>query len=288
MLDFDAPGALTLAADQIKAQIDAGCELPAKYDWRIKASSLGEQCLAKTWYAWRWAVKEAIPGRVARMFGRGNEAEARMITYIQKGGWQIQEFDPSKPETQQFRQWRAKAIEGHMSNYADGKCYNPEFCLSEWLLELKTMERSKFNRLVAKRSVMQCEHKYYTQVQIYLKVLNLPFCLFVAECTEDQEIYVEIIRYNEDAAARAIEVGYMIAFANIRPARVSDNPTFGMCKSCKFHDICHFETPVDKNCRSCLNCQPVANGQFFCGHWNAFIPNEAAILAACDNHDAVK
>jgi hypothetical protein len=288
MLDLTAPGALALAADQIKAQIDEAGELPARFSWRIKPSSLGGECVARIWYAWRWASKRTTPGRLARTFDRGNEAEARMCAYIRKAGWVIMDEDPERLHLKK-KQYKAKALNKHLASFIDGLCYHEEHtAFMFWLLELKTMSRGRFNQLIAKRSVQQKENQYYTQLQIYMHLMQKPYCLFVAECTEDQEIYTEVIPYNAEVALRALELGTIVMTSNIRPARVAETPAFGVCKSCEHLPVCHLGARAEKNCRSCLHIEAIDGGQFKCNKWNATIPGEAEMLQGCPEHEGIK
>lgn len=287
MIDLSAPGALALAAEQIKFDIDEAGALPARFHWRIKPSSLGGECVARIWYSWRWASRQVTPGRLARTFDRGNEAEKRMVAYIRKGGWTVHEVDPARVGKAK-KQFKAKALGGHLASFLDGICSHERHTnFEQWLLELKTMAKGRFNQLAAK-SVHQKENTYYTQLQIYLHLFQLPYCLFVAECTEDQEIYIEVIPYNREAAERALELAGIIMTSNIRPARIAQTPTFGMCKKCEHAGVCHLGEPVAKNCRSCLHVKPVEDGRFWCTGWNCAIPGEAEMLAGCPNHEGIK
>lgn len=288
MIDLRVPGALTMVADQIKADIDEAGELPARFSWRIKPSSLGGECVARIWYAWRWAAKRTTPGRLARTFDRGNEAEARMVAYIRKGGWMIMDEDPNRQHLKK-KQYKARALRKHLASFIDGICKHEQHTENAvWLLELKTMARGRFNQLVAKRSVQSKENQYYTQLQIYMHLMQLACCLFVAECTEDQEIYIEVIPYNAEVALRALELGGIVMTSNIRPARIAETPAFGMCKGCEFLGVCHLGENIEKNCRSCLHVEPIDDGKFKCNRWNATIPGEAEMLAGCSEHEGVK
>ena len=43
------------------------------------ASTLGEKCDRKLWLGFRWAVRENFPGRILRVFRRGQNEEATVV-----------------------------------------------------------------------------------------------------------------------------------------------------------------------------------------------------------------
>lgn len=288
MIDYNAPGALRLVADQITDGIETHTARPAKYSWRIKPSKLGGECIAQIWYAFRWVARSPIDGQSARRMDRGTDRENSLVKYLRQAGWTVQDTDPSK-EGKKFNQWNFKALDGHVSAYLDGIMWHPDFFGGgKVLLELKTMAKGRFGRLASKRSLMVTEPEYYGQIQPYMGAYGLPYCVFFAECQDTQEIYVEVIRFDPDYAARLLTIAEAVKNSRLRPARVAQSPTYHGCKRCEFLNVCHYDANVDRNCRSCVNAIAAEGGRFYCDRWKAFIPDEKAILAACPHHDPVK
>ena len=289
MIDITLPGAPKLLADRVVAQIDEATTRPGKYVWRIKPSSVGKECVAANWYAFRWAKCKTLPGRIARIFAKGHDTEPRLIEYLRVSGWTVLDIDPSTPPESKFRQWNIKALNGHMSAYADGIGWHPELTgNTRVLVEAKSYNKRRFTHLISKPSVKLTDFEYYTQVVIYLMGFDLPYAVFICECKDDGDIHVQIIRRDDETAQRALGVGNTIMTSRIRPARVAESPAFHICTKCDFNGVCHLGEPVDVNCRSCLNCVAIEGGKFGCTKWNAVIPNEQAIMAACPHHEPIK
>jgi hypothetical protein len=288
MLDYTAPGALRLVADQIADGIETHTARPAKYSWRIKPSKLNGECVAEIWYGFRWVSRSPIEGQSARRMDRGTDRENSLVRYLRQAGWVVYDIDPSK-EGKKFNQWNFTALDGHVSAYLDGKMHHKEFFGgAEVLLELKTMAKGRFGRLFSKRSLMVTEPEYYGQIQIYMDGYNLDYCVFFAECQDTQEIYVEVVRRDPLLASRLLMVAETIKNSRVRPSRVAQSPTYHKCKSCEFLNVCHYDANVDRNCRSCVNAIAAQGGKFYCDKWKAFIPGEKEILAACPHHEPVK
>ena len=288
MLDLTLPGATKMLADKIVTGIDAATELQGKHSWRVKPSMLGKECIAAGWYAFRWAKRVNKPGKVARIFAKGHDTEPRLIDYLRRSGWIVLDVDPAKAG-KKFEQWNFKALNGHMSAYLDGIGSHPEYTGGLWvLIEAKSYNKRRFNLLTSKGNVKLTDYEYYVQVCLYMMGYNLPWTLLICECKDDGDIHVEVIMRDDETAQRALSVGNTIMTNRIRPARVAESAAFHVCKKCDFQGVCHLGEQVEKNCRSCLHCVAVEGGKFACERWNAVIPNEDAIMQACDQHDPIK
>jgi len=287
MIDLTIPGARKLLADKVTAQIDAATVVKGKHAWRIKPSAVGKDCIAAGWYGYRWAKRADKPGRVGRIFGKGHDTEPRLMTYLRASGWHVWDVDPRKAPDDKFPQFNFKALDGHMSAYLDGIGYHPE--LTEGvnvLVEAKSYKKSRFTQLISK-TVKAADYEYYVQICLYMQGYELPYCVFICECKDDSDIYIEIVLRDDETANRALQVGNTIKTSRVRPARVAESPAFHQCKTCDFLGVCHLGEKPETNCRSCINCVAVAGGKFACEKYGP-IPNEQAILAACNEHEPIK
>lgn len=292
MIDFAVPGAARLAADRITAAVDAATARPGKYSWRIKPSALGGECVARLWYAYRWAAKKDVPGKLGRIFDDGDMYEPRIVEWLRSSGWTIQDKDPSKIGTK-FEQWNFKALDGHVSSYLDGIAMHPEFTGGVWaLLECKSANKRRFGLLVSKKSVKLADFKEYTQLCIYMEALNLPFAVYVRVCKDDADLYVELVPRDPETAERALRIALTVRDSRARPARITETPSYHVCKNeCDFVGVCHLGEPSDRNCRSCTNSVPIEKGKFGCNAFSEVIPNEKHIIEfakTCPHYQAIR
>lgn len=330
--DITAIGIADAIARKIINEIDDNTvsDNPPKYSWRVGPSSLGDVCVARQWYKFRWARLEHKPGKILRLFQRGHGAEQRFTAMLRRAGWTIQDYskrlifasvqgggddqyyaldwnepipddvldvserpehiaEALKRDKWILQQWRVKQFGGHMSGYLDAKGSHPVYTQGrQVLVEYKTYNTKNFVHLCGKRSVKICNPKYYTQSCIYMRDHELPWSLFLAENKNDDDIYVEIIPRDDGEALDKMATAQTIITSKARPARIGQSPAFFECKTCAFAGPCHGHEPVDINCRSCVNCEPIDGGKFHCAQWGKTIPDEKAMRAACGQHSPIK
>lgn len=289
MLDITRPGVTTLLAATIAGEAEKASQAPSKHSWRVSPSSIGDECVAKLWYKFRWAKLGSFDGRMQRLFGRGHAEEEKLVAILKSIGWTVKDVDEAKvAEGKHMVQFGIKLFEGHLTGYLDGIGWHPVHTAGlAVLLEFKTYNTKRFAILKVKKCKVS-DFKYYVQACIYMREYNLPWCLFVAVNKDDDELYFEIIPRDDATAEQHYRTAHTIVHSKARPARIAQSPTYFKCKNCTFVDICHNGAPVDINCRSCQHATAVAGGKFHCGKWDAIIPNQEAVEAACPEHTPIK
>jgi hypothetical protein len=328
MQDLTQPGVAKLLADQIKTAIDnnSAADGPPKFSWRVAPSSLGDECVARLWLKFRWTAKAQKPGRINRIFKRGNGREDYFTALLRRDGWEVRDYAqrlvmrsgdgkyfaqdweddiaPGYEDVHQdpwhiaecrqqdkwlLKQWRLVRFNGHMSGYSDGRARHPIYTNGEWIgVEYKTYNTKRFTTLVnGKGGVKTSDYEYYVQVVTYLKEFDLPWCLFLAENKNDDDIYPEIILRDDATAEQRLTTAHTVITSPTMPARFAQSPAHHVCKYCDWVGVCHNGVPVEINCRSCRNCEATEGGKFKCNKWQAVIPDEEAILAACPHHTPV-
>ena len=217
-------------------------------------SSLGHSCPRYLWYAFRWCYTEYHTPRKLRLFNRGHREEPAMIEQLNRKG---------------IRFWGAQTeftcAHGHCLGHCDGFCDKViEAPKTVHLAEFKTISDTYMKKL-KKDGVKLYSPAYYGQTQIYMKHANLTRCLFMAVNKNDDEYYIERIRYDENYAANLERKAENIILSEGPPPKQFESTWFE-CKWCAAKDICHNGMEVDHNCRTCQYCDLCPDGKWECSH----------------------
>lgn len=258
----------------------------------LGASEIGERCSRKLWYKFRWCGQEQFDGRMLRLFARGDREEPVVRDLLNGSGFIVQHPFPGEDEDlTEFQRahnerFRFKDCEGHFAGKCDGvagegdykKWQNFEIDEDsvEWcLLEIKTWKilgGGNFSDL-KRQGVKECEPKYYAQLQTYLGQLGLENALFIAVCKENDDIYIEIVPFNQQDFAVCLSKAESVINATSPPERISNNPTTFSCRYCNFRSLCHENTPLhpsNRHCRNCANGHPSTGGTWDCNAGHTF------------------
>jgi CRISPR/Cas system-associated exonuclease Cas4 (RecB family) len=238
----------------------------------LGASIIGGKCTREIWYMWRHALNKenSLPkdfktgkptGRICRLFERGHREEAIMFQHLREVGFEVNEFDD------EGKQFRTSDIGGHFGGGRDARARWPGL---EWfLVECKSYNTKRYQDLI-KNGVAEEEPKYYSQMQIYMNAEGLPYSLFMALNKDDESYHMEWIERDPLDATRKLERAEDIISAQEPPQRLTDTATDWRCKFCDFRNICHFNAPADKSCRSCKHAEPIEDGKWRCNAGKEF------------------
>jgi len=247
----------------------------------LGASGLGEECWRKLWYEFRWTKREVFDGRMMRLFNVGHSAESRFVTYLKGIGFEVKEFDENG------KQFRINGAKGHYGGSLDGMCKAPErYQLFEdiiFLNEFKTNGTGSGFNEVESKGLQKAKPKHFAQMSQYGYKLNLKYGLYLIENKNDSHITVKIIVLDWNLGAQMERKAEEIIFINEAPPRIADNPAFQNCKWCHQSEICHNNAPVEINCRSCRNAEPVDNAEWYCHKFLMNIPQDF-IGKGCEHH----
>lgn len=244
----------------------------------LGASSIGQKCERKIWLEFRWAIKREFPGRILRLFRRGQREELTVLSDLRLAGFTVLERDHATGRQFAFQ-------EGHFAGSCDGIVANGPGITAPTLLEVKTHNTASFAKLV-KHGAKTSHPTHYAQMQVYMAAFGLTQALYFAVCKDDDTIHTEMVDFDPIAAdALKTKAQRIIADVHNAPPPISTDPTWYECKMCSAHDLCHGSKLTKQvNCRTCANGTPELNGTWHCAHWNATIPTVEAQLAGCDNH----
>lgn len=287
MLDLSLDDDRKALADLIKSDIDEFCikKYGSEHRDHLGASIMGKPCSRDLWYGFRWVKKEKFSGRVLRLFDVGHRAEPRFIEYLRGIGFEVKEFDPENE-----KQFRISGVDGHYGGSLDGMCKAPErYNIREQLIflnEFKTNGTGSGFVNVGIQDLIKAKPTHYDQMCQYGAFYKLKYGVYLIENKNDSDLIVKIVALDWNRGAELHKKAEDIIRAKIPPNKIALNSSYFDCKYCNHNAICHFDEPVEINCRSCKYAEPVANAEWQCNYWKQIIPSDY-IKAGCPLHISV-
>lgn len=243
----------------------------------LGVSLLGHHCDRYLWLNFRWSVIERFNGRMLRLFRRGHNEEQTVVNDLRAIGMDVQSTGSSQARVD---------FGNHVSGSIDGIIEHgvPEAPNKPHILEIKTHSKKSFDELVSK-GVHTAKHQHYVQMQVYMLGKQIDRALYVAVCKDDDRIYTERVRLDQETAQMYVRRGHYIVALEELPPLASADPSWYKCKFCPAHSFCH-ETQLTKevNCRTCAHATAAPDSTWTCARWNdAVIPYDNQ-LTGCPSH----
>lgn len=232
------------------------------------ASTLGEKCDRKLWLSFRWAVRETFPGRILRVFRRGQNEEAQVVEDLRAIGCKVRSTGAEQTRVD---------FGSHVSGSIDGIITSgvPDAPKKAHVLEIKTHSKKSFEAL-ALHGVEAAQPKHFAQVQAYMLGTGIDRALYVAVCKDDDRLHVERFKLDKERAERLVERGKRIATQDEIPPPLSTDASWYECKFCSAHDFCHgSRVTKEVNCRTCAHSTAEADSTWTCAkHGGHVIPTD--------------
>ena len=263
--------------NNIQALIDkhheAQAEVPRPH---LGASTLGHACDRWLWLSFRWAVQPTFPGRILRLFRRGHEEEANIISDLRAIGMDVRQT------TGQHRVDFGGHVSGSLDAIIDSGV--PGAPKTKHVAEFKTHSKKSFDSLV-KDGVEKSKPEHFVQMQAYMAGTGLDRALYLAVCKDDDRIHTERIKLDKEVASKAIARGHRIALTDRMPEPISADPaSWYQCKFCEASQFCAYtKTTKHVNCRTCAMATPLSDSTWHCAKWDDVIPLDAQ-RTGCEAH----
>lgn len=226
----------------------------------LGASLIGDDCSRKLWYSWHWAKVIKFKASTLRLFNRGHLEEGRFVAMLLMIGCEVWQFD------EKGKQYRIKGYRGHFGGGLDCVIRGlPEFPDVAVLGEFKTHNDKSFTKLKAE-GVRLSKFQHYVQMQKYMGKWGLPFALYLAVNKNNDEIYGEIIVFDQDTYDRFEVRVRGIIDSPKPPPKIKEDASWFQCKWCDYKGICHGQEIPAKNCRTCEFSEAVDNGKWVCNN----------------------
>lgn len=267
---------------------DALDDYAKEHEWRshLGISIIGQECLRKTWYDFRWFTYPEPKPHQLRIFGDGHQAEPAIVAMLQRNGFDISTTDPATG-----KQWLYSAVHGHYGGSSDGiiNGHTPELAGRlgpRILLEAKSHNSKSFTHLVS-HGVVDSKPQHYTQMCGYGYGFQLQYGLYFAVNKNDGDIYTQFVRLNWQYAMTMELRAEGIITARQPPARVSNKSTDYRCKMCDHIAVCHGKQQPVVTCRSCRNAYPTDRGEWTCALYQQVIPRHIVTIG-CPQYERLE
>jgi hypothetical protein len=239
-------------------------------------SQLGHPCDRWLWLSFRWAVQPQFPGRILRLFRRGQMEEATIVSDLRAIG-----LDVRGAGKQQARVDFGCHVSGSIDAIVESGV--PEAPKKRHIAEFKTHSKKSFDDL-EKKGVADSKPEHWVQMQLYMHGTEIDRALYLAVCKDDDRIYTERINYDQAAADKAVERGRRLALSDRMPEPISTDPSWYQCKFCDAYKFCHqSKTTEHVNCRTCAHSTATKDSEWHCAKWDAVIPVDAQ-RTGCEGH----
>jgi hypothetical protein len=225
----------------------------------LGASLIGKECERALWFDFRWASQKKFDGRMLRLFKAGQDFEPRLVAELKATGVDVHEMSPDG------KQWRVSDLGGHFGGSLDGAAIGfPEAPKSWAVIEMKTANDKSFTELV-KKGVAKAKPQHLAQMTVYMGLTGIDRAMYAAENKNTSELYFEWVHFDAEEFARLRARAERVISANEPPLRISNDPSYYVCRFCDHHDICHgFKAPA-VSCRSCAHSTAELDGE---GRWS--------------------
>ena len=228
----------------------------------LGASLLGHPCDRWLWLSFRWTVVEKFPGRVLRLFRRGQNEEAQIVSDLRSAGITIVSTGGAQSRVD---------FGSHVSGSLDGVITHgvPEAPAKKHIAEFKTHSKKSFDDLI-KVGVEASKPMHYVQMQVYMMGKKIDRALYVGVCKDDDRIHTERVRLDKKVAEKAVSRGVRIAMLDRMPEPCAGAaPDWYQCKWCPAHSFCH-DTKLTKevNCRTCAHSTATPDSKWTCARYD--------------------
>jgi hypothetical protein len=257
----------TLEAADAALCAKAAQEKPREY---VGMSSIGESCLRKTWYRFRFAARETFDAATLKRFADGHASEA-----VQADRLRLVQGVSLKTHMADGNQFRYVDHNGHFSGHCDGKItgiLQAPKVLHIW--EHKSVGEKKFNEfkkikaeIGEKQALRKWNFQYWIQGILYMfyegasrhyLTVSTPGVRDTASCRTESD---------SATAIKYIAKGKEVINSDKPFDRLSNDSSYFECRYCSFAGICHGSDMPERNCRTCVHASPIENGIWHCSRW---------------------
>ena len=193
-----------------------------------------------------------------RLFNRGHLEEPRFVALLEMIGCTVWQVDT------QGKQFRIDGHRGHFGGSIDAVISGlPEMGTAPVLGEFKTHGDKSFKKLLDE-GVQSAKWEHFVQMQTYMGKLKLPAALYMAVNKNDDDLYAEIVMFDQAVYERYQQRSVIVIDAVEAPKRINQSPGWFKCKFCDHKAVCHGTALPERNCRTCVHVKVGDNKTWTC------------------------
>ena len=252
-------------------------------------SQIGNPNQRLLWLRWRWLMPDDWEPRVLRLLDLGNVVEEDLIKKLRKiPGASIFDLDGDG------KQLQVKALGGHLKGHLDGIAkklpgLDPK---NPYLLEFKTANDNRFNKLQNLGSYCDWSEEYAAQIHMYMGLAKLKHFIAIVYNKNNSDLYTEVIEYDKDFFDSLIDKAKNILSLDTPPDNYIPETDYR---------IKNYMTPIQRgaylgrtlppkiHCRSCRFAEVKldgSDGTWHCNKHGRDISNDRQ-LKGCKNHNYI-
>jgi hypothetical protein len=265
---------LPKTVDPTLEAVDRAIEKKARQDKvrpYLGMSAIGHPCDRRLWYSFRWSATEAFDAATLKRFEDGHyqeDVQAKRLRLVE--GITLLTIDPETG-----RQFGYSDHGGHFKGHADGVItgllqapVNPEIWEHKATDEKKQDKLEKLKTDLGEKAALKAwDTTYYAQAQLYMHYSGLKRHYLTCSSPGGRKTVSCRTEYDSEEAGRLIARAQRIVSADYPLTKLSDDPSFYMCRWCCYDGICHGQAFAKRNCRTCLHSSPI-DGGWLCGRFD--------------------
>jgi hypothetical protein len=186
------------------------------------------------------------------------------------------------------RQFGVSSQGGHLRGHLDAVVQGlPEAPKTAHLVDVKTINTKRFDELL-KKGMEKLYPKYWAQAAGYMGHAKLDRAMFIFICKDDDRIHTERFHFEQAVFDKFEARGARLIASAEPPPRISNDPSWMVCKFCHFSGLCHGDEAPASNCRTCAHATAELDGdaRWSCAHHNTDIDVEQQ-RKGCRDHRVI-
>lgn len=243
----------------------------------LGASAIGHPCSRKLWYGFHWVAPMTFYADTLTRFDDGHRSEDIVAERLRM----VHEIE-LLTHTEDGNQYRFTDLGGHFAGSADGLVRGLlQAPKTPHVWEHKCVNEKKFAKLDKlkiekgeKSALAHWDEVYFAQAQVYMHYFKMTRHYLTCATPGSRDLTSCRTDYDRSIAESLVQKAQAVIASDAPPTKLSEKPDYYLCKWCDFKEQCHYGMPVDANCRTCANSQPV-DGGWYCNQHTKWLDYDA-------------